>query len=356
VELLDPAVLLAAMSPVTTAIVFLSVLGLIIANPPNFDDVDAASDQPVGEVVNINQADPQSNAIHIAHNVPKDSDIKVVQTNPFNTTVHISLNVGTGSKVTVMMSNARNIQLHVSFNGMGNSECEVELDKIFNSSVHLSFQNPMNTPVKLSMKNAELTNIHVSQNVPERSPMEVSMDGAKTCQIQLSQSVPRSSPLTWNLVGDPEENQIEVRQNAGDESSPLDCTPECPQEEYVYDYAYADSAEDHGDQENEIQQPEVRLSPKDKIQEENSEYTDTQEYQYPEYPDTPTVEEYQYPEYPDTQTVEDTVPQTQAGGGQENETFQCPGGDLQTCVDVCPGQYGAQVYGACVLTCGRRCP
>ena len=51
------------------------------------------------QVVDINQADPQSNAIHVAHNIPKDSDITIVQTNPFNTTVHISMNVGTGSKV-----------------------------------------------------------------------------------------------------------------------------------------------------------------------------------------------------------------------------------------------------------------
>ena len=90
------------------------------------------------QVVDINQADPQSNAIHVAHNIPKDSDITVVQTNPFNTTVHISMNVGTGSKVLilprinqlkislqpiqvkVMMTNSRNLQLHVSFNGMGN--------------------------------------------------------------------------------------------------------------------------------------------------------------------------------------------------------------------------------------------
>ena len=34
----------------------------------------------------------------------------------------------------------------------------------------------------------------------------------------------------------------------------------------------------------------------------------------------------------------------------------CNKDDLQTCVDVCPGQFGAKVYGACVLSCGRRCP
>merc|ERR1712037_638093 len=56
----------------------------IFALPPNFEDIDLASDQPDGEVVDINQADPQSNAIHVAHNIPKDSDITVVQSNPFN--------------------------------------------------------------------------------------------------------------------------------------------------------------------------------------------------------------------------------------------------------------------------------
>ena len=34
----------------------------------------------------------------------------------------------------------------------------------------------------------------------------------------------------------------------------------------------------------------------------------------------------------------------------------CPGGDLETCVDVCPGQYGARVFGLCVASCGKRCP
>ena len=34
----------------------------------------------------------------------------------------------------------------------------------------------------------------------------------------------------------------------------------------------------------------------------------------------------------------------------------CPGGDLYTCIDVCPGQFGARVFGLCVASCGRRCP
>ena len=77
-----------------------------------------------------------------------------------------------------------------------------------------NFQNPKNTPVTLNMKKAELTNIHVSQNVPQRSPMEVKIDGAVTCQIQLAQSVPMSSPLTWELVGDPGEQEDSGRRES----------------------------------------------------------------------------------------------------------------------------------------------
>merc|ERR1712032_480781 len=290
-----------------------------LALPQNFEDIDLASDQPDGEVVDINQADPQSNAIHVAHNIPKDSDITVVQTNPFN------------------------------------------------SSVHLSFQNPKNTPVTLKMKDAELTHVHVSQNVPQRSPMEVEIDGAKTCQIQIAQSVPIASPLTWNLVGDPDENQIEVRQNAGDEASPLTCSPECPQEEYVYDYAYADSDSGHGGaEENEI--PEVAAAKPEKPSP-RTEYQDyDDEPEYTEYETDVLENEYVYDneidEVDPTASVhdgfvsEDSLSEEEGGGGSggSGDGFACPGGDLQTCVDVCPGQFGAKVYGACVLSCGRRCP
>ena len=58
-------------------------------------------DQAQGEVVAVEQADPHSNNIHVAHNNPRDSDIMITQSNPFNTTIHISLNVGTGCKVSI---------------------------------------------------------------------------------------------------------------------------------------------------------------------------------------------------------------------------------------------------------------
>ena len=49
--------------------------------------------------VDINQDEPNSNAIHVAHNIPTGSDITVVQTRPYNTSVHISLNIAKDCKV-----------------------------------------------------------------------------------------------------------------------------------------------------------------------------------------------------------------------------------------------------------------
>merc|ERR1712110_1012105 len=193
-----------------------------------------------------------------------------------------------------------------------------------------------------------------------------------------------ASPLTWNLVGDPDENQIEVRQNAGDEASPLTRSPECPQnmpwarslhldgnqnflqglqyqEEYVYDYAYADSDSGHGGgaEENEI--PEVAAPRLEKPQPSPSPRSEYQDYDEPEYTEyeADLENEYVYDEIDETDptasvvhdgfVAEDSLPEEGGSGGGSGEGFVCPGGDLQTCVDVCPGQFGAKVYGACVL-------
>ena len=51
--------------------------------------------------------------------------------------------------------------------------------------------------------------------------------------------------------------------------------------------------------------------------------------------------------------------QEQEGGqeqGSGEQIQQCPGGDLEACVDICPGEFGAKVFGFCVGSCGKRCP
>ena len=42
--------------------------------------------------------------------------------------------------------------------------------------------------------------------------------------------------------------------------------------------------------------------------------------------------------------------------GNEVSGRVCPGGDLETCIDVCPGEFGAAVFGFCVVSCSHRCP
>ena len=105
------------------------------------------------------------------------------------------------------------------------------------------------------MESPKMTQIHVSQNVPYNSPMEVTINdpvdnhihcsqvlGLSYSWIQyfqsLFQSASKGSPMTVTINGDnvEETNQIEVSQNAADDGSTLTCVPDCPQEEYVYDY------------------------------------------------------------------------------------------------------------------------
>ena len=85
-----------------SVILMVMMVPLLVAGvEPNYEDLDLVVDQAQGEVVAVEQADPHSNNIHVAHNNPRDSDIMITQTNPFNTTIHISLNVGTGCKVSI---------------------------------------------------------------------------------------------------------------------------------------------------------------------------------------------------------------------------------------------------------------
>ena len=44
----------------------------VVSLPPNYEDIESAVDQAMGEKVDIQQEDPNSNTIHIAHNNPKD--------------------------------------------------------------------------------------------------------------------------------------------------------------------------------------------------------------------------------------------------------------------------------------------
>jgi hypothetical protein len=72
--------------------------------------------------------------------------------------------------------------------------------------------------------------------------------------------------------------------------------------------------------------------------------------------------EYEYEEQPPkvTRTEEIAAPVQEpdsapAPAPDEDATQGCPGGDLETCIDVCPG-FNKVAFGLCVAECGKRCP
>ncbi len=52
------------------------------------------------------------------------------------------------------------------------------------------------------------------------------------------QSTPIASPMTFTIDGEANDNQVEVSQSSADDSSPLTCSPECPQSKAGEDYDY----------------------------------------------------------------------------------------------------------------------
>ena len=62
------------------AIVVCTLVLQVKCLPPNFEDLEFSEQESDGAVVDVTQDSPQSNAIHVAHNIPKNSDIKIKQT------------------------------------------------------------------------------------------------------------------------------------------------------------------------------------------------------------------------------------------------------------------------------------
>lgn len=148
---------------------------------------------------------------------------------------------------------------------------------------------------------------------------------------------------------------------------PSSITLSLSQEEYVYDYQYADSGHNQDKLEDNLIEddfeddilPPVNNPVYDYPEEEtvyedvdntveDIEYTVESE-DYAEYSNDVSVNENEDYSYDVDYTDEDI-------NAVEEVNSACPGGDLESCVDVCPGQYGAKVFGLCVGSCGRRCP
>lgn len=99
---------------------------------------------------------------------------------------------------------------------------------------------------------------------------------------------------------------------------------------------------------------------------ESNDYGPDESHDYNEdnYPEAPTLPiENDYPDYPevpalpveDYENLEFRQAEPEAAIDDVNaETKSCPGGDLETCIDVCPG-FNKVAFGLCVGECGQRC-
>ena len=93
-------------------------------------------------------------------------------------------------------------------------------------------------------------------------------------------------------------------------------------------------------------------------------YSDDTEIVPDEYADNTVFNNYDNKDVTDDYPADVSTNDYGVDAGQDHDTAEdvaanaaeCPGGDLESCVDVCPGNFGARVFGLCVASCGRRCP
>ena len=69
--------MVSSMQSVIWVMVVVVVAPLLVTGvEPNYEDLDLVVDQARDEKVDINQEDPHSNNIHVAHNNPKNRSVK----------------------------------------------------------------------------------------------------------------------------------------------------------------------------------------------------------------------------------------------------------------------------------------
>jgi len=283
----------------------------------------------------------------------------------------------------VEMVDVVNCALHVSVNSGARSKVDVKVDRAFNSSVHLSFQNPVRTPVTLMMESPQITQIHVSQNVPRDSTADITIKNPINCHIHSSQSAPQGSPMTFTIEGEDVDNQIEVSQSAADDYSPLTCTPECPQEDYVYQYDYYGGGGGGGSKGKNHQaaasQPPPQQRPQQRppkqIAQPAAPALPVNSYDDDYYGDGGDYADDELADFPDYS--QDTLARSGGGGGgggastssdaagvggqlaeglpEKLNAKDCPGGSIKECIGICPAKI-LVVYKVCVKSCTSRCP
>lgn len=298
--------------------------------------------------------------------------------------------------VTLRMENAEAMQIHLSQNVPRNSPAEIVLGSPNASEIHASqvriFAPPNHT---LNLEKRE-NPIVLMQSVPMSSPLTFTVTGAEEGdnQIQVSQnSADDASPLQCT----PE-------------------CPESPSYEYNYEYYgshqadledqfanYEDTQQGQQQQQQQQQPPrrqqqqqhpprqqqqqpprrqqQQQQPPRQQQQQQqqqpkrHQQQPPRQQQQQPprppksihhpapaEYPEDhepysdgnlydDDYSDYQVPQLPNAVSYDDDDSADLAVRGAPSG---CPGGDLDRCIDVCPGSH-PKAYTICVTTCGNRC-
>jgi hypothetical protein len=84
----------------------------------------------------------------------------------------------------------------------------------------------------------------------------------------------------------------------------------------------------------------------------SSNYDDNKD-NYNSYDEPPANNYGEVPALPVQNTVSSGV--SSGSGIQQSGTVACPGGNLDACIDACPG-FHKKAFGICVTVCGSRCP
>jgi type II secretory pathway component GspD/PulD (secretin) len=199
--------------------------------------------------------------------------------------------------------------------------------------------------------------------------MEVSMANPVNAQIHLSQAVPRSSSLTWTLDGDADKNEVHVSQNAADENSPLNCSPDCPQKESDYSYDY------EGDESgNAVVAPPPPPPPQQKPQRRQQQNNRNNQRNNSgnrrnNGGNKNKGGQSSRRERPKSSGGRGNGGNSSKGSGAGNskggfqgkqgfttkDAMGCPGGSLDACNKGCPTKYGNRVIKVCQTVCKKRC-
>merc|ERR1712130_570317 len=165
-----------------------------------------------------------------------------------------------------------------------------------------------------------------------------------------SQAVPMSSSLTWNMEGDESINKIHVSQNAADSNSPLNCSPDCPQDDEGG--AQPATRKTNANRNSSRRRPNSSKSKPSKQSKSGSRKKSSSKGR-------PSRSK-------SASSRRNSAPSTRGKSSKRTKVSEkekqklgkanaCPGSSLEKCVEICPGKYGPKIFAACVKTCGKRC-